>query len=868
MIPQASKSTCTHESSSSSSSSSFFFFTVFTLKAFSFTTQKIPYSVHCNSYAPSEAIPTHRILTRYRFLEPIATHYTGGRNILDSSQRSIFFEAARNIFATNVVDTYKVHARLTFASSNIYYHPSNFTSIRSNYPRVGGIYRLPLVFNLDGFWSVSTNKLCMVGSARWFTKDASPNDSDYFDPISILGFPSVATFKYNYTLVCNEDCNHVAKAKTLQDSVTSMRSLDICSLFLQRFTTYKLQYPSNCNNCSLFGQAHNGYLPSFVSLYAIQCSHEEKKLRLLVEFQDRRFTPYDQSFQPDISLIGEGTWNGTKDELCILACSILNQSDPLGAAGVGDCSTRLTLWFPAVRSITKTHTTEGLIWTTNLTDELRFSRMAEFQSFDHSQENYGSNSKYDYTQMEKVRRIFPKKKRAGAKYSFGFYGFDMFVKHKNMVSSGSVVPIFVGGMRFNDYRIGNSNFSSWQEVMPSMAETTTYIGPVNINFEISFMLNTSSISRSGISSLNLSTTQNDKVEISAEGIYDDETGQICMVGCRNLIKNASFDCEILVTFQLPQGHGSLIKGNIKSLRKKSDVLYFEKLDIVSLTITEAEAIDTIWIMDLKIIMHLISNTLMCVFTGRQLFHLKKRPEITSFISALTMLILTLGHMIPLVLNFTRIQQNVPIGRNGLLEVNEVIVRIVVMAAFILQFRLLQLTWNAKKNRWIYELRTLFICLPMYFISGLAMLLLNWNNNNGAISSQNQHSIWGNVRSYTQLTLDGFLFPQIILNFFQMSKGNALNHSFYIGATFIRLLPHLYDLYRVEKYINHQLDWLYIYANPRADFYSPSWDMAIVCGCLVLAVIVFFQQRFGGRFMFPKRFQEHVEYETVPATSNG
>ncbi|KAD4178966.1 hypothetical protein E3N88_27557 [Mikania micrantha] len=787
MIPQASKSTCTHESSSSSSSSSFFFFTVFTLKAFSFTTQKIPYSVHCNSYAPSEAIPTHRILTRYRFLEPIATHYTGGRNILDSSQRSIFFEAARNIFATNVVDTYKVHARLTFASSNIYYHPSNFTSIRSNYPRVGGIYRLPLVFNLDGFWSVSTNKLCMVGSARWFTKD------DYFDPISILGFPSVATFKYNYTLVCNEDCNHVAKAKTLQDSVTSMRSLDICSLFLQRFTTYKLQYPSNCNNCSLFGQAHNGYLPSFVSLYAIQCSHEEKKLRLLVEFQDRRFTPYDQSFQPDISLIGEGTWNGTKDELCILACSILNQSDPLGAAGVGDCSTRLTLWFPAVRSITKTHTTEGLIWTTNLTDELRFSRMAEFQSFDHSQENYGSNSKYDYTQMEKVRRIFPKKKRAGAKYSFGFYGFDMFVKHKNMVSSGSVVPIFVGGMRFNDYRIGNSNFSSWQEVMPSMAETTTYIGPVNINFEISFMLNTSSISRSGISSLNLSTTQNDKVEISAEGIYDDETGQICMVGCRNLIKNASFDCEILVTFQLPQGHGSLIKGNIKSLRKKSDVLYFEKLDIVSLTITEAEAIDTIWIMDLKIIMHLISNTLMCVFTGRQLFHLKKRPEITSFISALTMLILTLGHMIPLVLNFevilsdTRIQQNVPIGRNGLLEVNEVIVRIVVMAAFILQFRLLQLTWNAKKNRWIYELRTLFICLPMYFISGLAMLLLNWNNNNGAISSQNQHSIWGNVRSYTQLTLD---------------------------------------------------------------------------------VIVFFQQRFGGRFMFPKRFQEHVEYETVPATSNG
>ncbi|XP_076905570.1 uncharacterized protein LOC143561339 [Bidens hawaiensis] len=814
----------------------FILFTVFTSKAFSL----ISYYDNCNSFAP-EATPTSKMFTRFPFLEPVTSHYTGGQNILDQdpqSQRSILFKATRNIFRTNVVDTYKIQARLSFFSSYMY-NPdpaSTFTNIKPNYSRE---HPHTLVFDLDGFWSVSTSKLCMVGSARWSTKEgkplklnavlklkfyrfinlnnslvsgtleslASPNDFDYFNPISMLGFPRVATFKYKYTLVSNEECN---VTKTVQDLVISMKSLDACSIFTQRFITYKLEYPSNCKNCSLFGQDHNGYLPTFMSLNGIQCSREDNKMRVLVEFQDRRFTRYDKSFQPSISLIGEGTWNGIKDELCIVACHILNQSDPLGSARVGDCSVRLSLWFPAVRSITKTHNTEGQIWSTNLKDDLGSFKMAKFKSFDHSRENYGM--KYEYTQMERVRRICPKNKHVGNKYQrdeyqSGYHSFDMYVKHKNMVSPGFAVAMFVGSRGFNEYTI--------EAVSPTAdVSTPTYSGPVNVSFEISFMLNISSVSRSGISSLNLSSTDDNRVEISAEGVHDDETGQVCMVGCRNLIKNSSFDCEILVKFQLPRGKQSLIKGNIESLREKRDVLYFESLDIVSYTLTETEARESMWRMDLEIIMVLISDTLTCVFIGRQLFHLKKTSEMVNSISVLMMLILTLGHMVPLVLNYeaifsnTRKQQNVLIRNNGLVEVNEVIVRIVTMVAFVLQSRLLQLTWIAKKNHWIHEIRTLFICLPTYIISGLAMLLANWNNNSYTISSQ--HSIW-------------------------------------------RLL-------RGQRYISHQFDRLYIYANPRADFYSPSWDIVIVCGGLVLAVIVFLQQCFGGRFMFPKRFQEHVEYE--------
>ncbi|KAD4178965.1 hypothetical protein E3N88_27556 [Mikania micrantha] len=882
----------------------FIFFTVFTFKAFSFTDQSLSYSDHCDSHAP-EVIPNGRMFTRYPFLEPVTSHYTGGQNILDqdpSSQRSIVFETTRNVFKTSEVDTYKIQAKLSFYSSNIYYSHYNFSNTRSNYSRVGWRYRDALVFNLDGFWSVSTSKLCMVGSASWSTKEgnplklnavlklnlarfinlnnslvsgileslASPDDQDYFDPISMLGFPRVAPFKYHYALVSNEECN-VLKTLSPQDSLTSMGSLHICSIFTERHTTYKLEYPSNCTNCSLFGQK-DGNLPTFMSLYAIQCSRKDRKLRFLVEFQDRRHTPYDQSFQPDISLIGEGTWNGTKDELCIIACRILNQNDPLGSAHVGDCSIRMTLWFPGVRSITRTHTTEGQIWTTNFTDDLGWFTMAKFQSFDHSRENYALN--YEYTQTEKVRRNCPKKKSVGARYHLDYYGFDMFVKNKKMIWSGSAVPIFMGSRMLFDYAIMNAN--TWQDTLPPAADisTTNYSGPVNISFEISFKLNISSSSRSRISTLHLYSTDDDRVDISAEGVYDEETGQICMVGCRNL-KNTSFDCEILVKFQLPRGNESLIKGNIESLREKSDELYFEKLNTVSLTFTEAEARESIRIMDLEIIMVLISDALMCVFTGLQLFHLKKSPDMVKFISVTMMQILTLGHMVPLVLNFeaifsnTRNQQNVPIGSNGLLEMNEVIVRIVTMVAFILQFRLLQLTWIAKKDHWIHEIRTLLICLPAYIIGGLAMLLVNHKNNYNTIVSQlsSQRSILGDLRSYAGLTIDGFLFPQLILNIFHISKGNVLSYSFYLGTTFVRLLPHAYDLYRGQRYISHQFDRLYIYANPRSDFYSPSWDITIVCGGLVFAVIVFLQQRFGGRLMFPKRFQGHVEYEMVAVTNN-
>lgn len=397
--------------------------------------------------------------------------------------------------------------------------------------------------------------------------------------------------------------------------------------------------------------------------------------------------------------------------------------------------------------------------------------------------------------------------------------------------------------------------------------------------------------------------------ISAEGIYYRDTGILCMIGCwhlgsinHNLISNDSLDCSLMINVQFPPLHaeyGEIVKGTIESTRAKSDPLYFERLQLSSNSITTTQAKASIWRMDLEITMVLISNTLACIFVGLQLFYMKKHPHVHPFISIVMVIVLTLGHMIPLLLNFealfvaNRNQTNVFLGSGGWLEVNEVIVRVVTMIAFLLQLRLLQLTWSARqddgrqKELWVSERKVLYVTLPMYIAGGLITWFVHqWKNSYQRplgsflqphrkgyqlhtlrpLLPYQRHSFWEDIKAYAGLLLDGFLLPQILFNLFFNSGEKALASSFYIGTTIVRLLPHAYDLYRAHS-STWYLDLSYIYANHRMDFYSTSWDIIIPCGGLLFAVLIYLQQRFGGRCILPKRFRESSAYEKVPVISN-
>jgi hypothetical protein len=201
-----------------------------------------------------------------------------------------------------------------------------------------------------------------------------------------------------------------------------------------------------------------------------------------------------------------------------------------------------------------------------------------------------------------------------------------------------------------------------------------------------------------------------------------------------------------------------------------------------------------------------------------------------------------------------------------------------MVAFLLQFHLLQKTWSARwsdgnqKSLWAAEKKVLFVALPLYLAGALVPVVVNlWNSSENDVmmdtasfTSYPPRSLWGGLKSYAGLVLDGFLLPQILLNMFWNTKRRSLSCSFYIGNTFVRLLPHAYDLYRAHNYARHY-DGPYIYASHGADFYSSTWDVVIPLGGLLFALIIYLQQKFGGRCIFPRRLRELKGYEKVPVS---
>lgn len=76
-------------------------------------------------------------------------------------------------------------------------------------------------------------------------------------------------------------------------------------------------------------------------------------------------------------------------------------------------------------------------------------------------------------------------------------------------------------------------------------------------------------------------------KVSAEGIYDRENGNLCMIACRhvlskdqNLSEKDMLDCGMKINLQfspLDATNRRSVNGTIESTRRKSDPLYFEPL---------------------------------------------------------------------------------------------------------------------------------------------------------------------------------------------------------------------------------------------------------------------------------------------------
>ncbi|KAK1405159.1 Ubiquitin-conjugating enzyme 25 [Heracleum sosnowskyi] len=851
-------------------------FVLLILFKFTVSTSKISisYSKQCASVVP-EATPTTYADFASPYLQTATTYFTGGERIFGEnsthiSYTSLYFQTSRNVYATNSHGVYKIDAELTFSvhSIEMHYPVSNSTHGRSSRrPRGSG----RLKFLLHGFWSESSGKGCFVGSAPWYSSIGEPlnleamfkinysksstysngfvngelqslshlNDEAYFEPIYILSFPQVN--QYEYKLISEE----IVKSLYVLDyfrksSVLGSRPGEICSLFDRNHYTFTLEYASSCSSslkdCSPLSGVLT-YRPTYVSLYSIQCDEYGNKMRFLVHLTNRNNGGRDEKFDPSATLVGEGLWDEKTNSLVIVACRI-SSSNSFGDAHVGDCSLRLSLYYPSTWSIKNRDKAVGQIWTNKTAQDVGYFGMIKFRTSDVDMKVPGF--KYKYTEIENVNKLCPKK----------------------AVTRGKRYPRSNESFLYSSLFLSNSGWGGSGEIVKSEDEFGNVVSenvPVNVSFKLSFWSKSNNVKlEAGHSSLNISLNSNGHLVISAEGVYDARTGYLCMVGCRNLGSNNSLDCEILLNFQFPESirtEGGFFKGSMQSTRKQSDPHFFQHLNVSSSAFLSYEAHRSLWRIDLEITMVLISTTNACIFVCFQLYHVKRYPNTVPYMSLVMLAILTLGHMVPLVLNFEAVFMAKQNTENVIL------------------------TWTARRTGKsnepgisVAEKKTLLVSLPIYAVSGLVAFLWNWKKNyygrapcafDYSQAQCQQYTLWGNFRSYAGLILDGFLLPQVLLNIFQMSRRSALSMPFYLGTTLVHIVPHAYDLYRANNYVPAHVKDAYLYADPSADYYSATWDIIIPLAGLLLVVIIFLQQRYGGRIILPRKFREVELYAKVP-----
>ncbi|KAK6124346.1 hypothetical protein DH2020_041916 [Rehmannia glutinosa] len=876
----------------------------------------VSYSDHCYDVVRDPPLlpnPNPPIINP-RFLALRHAHVDGNKTKKDISviPRSLSF-STHKAYRTQKDAVFKIEAVLSLIGVGYY---RNFTRrglrlVHFRPPRIpltsGGPWN-SVSFSLSGFWDSVSGKLCMIGPG--FGKLSSNyvvlkldylNSSSIFSSlvngtlesldvnkesgfnlklISILG---VNLRSYKYELIDKES---ESNAFGLLDD-TSNISLGVEDLGQKLCTyiisagTFDLEYKNDCNsvNCYFLGRGNGNFMPSVMHINEIECS-EDGRVRFLLGFGDSGHNGYRMPFEPNATLVTEGKWDGKKRRLDMVGCRIFSDWDE---GFVGECLIRLSLRFPARWTLRDRSSVVGELWSSRSVNETGYFGRVMLSSVKNKNIR-ATGLRYAYSEIENTRRSCANKtieKGVTGKYPNALSSdmrFDMVVRNKKVTDLwGYSSPLFVGSRPYQlSSLFGREADSTWQEKKNHS----------NVN-NVSYIL---SVATSHDFKLSSEYMKIKSFEISAEGTYDSESGHLCMIGCMHVGppkvrvgRNLSLDCAILVDIQYPPvngRNGETVKGTIESTQEKSDSLYFEPFEIISRSIYAGQAKDTLWRMDLEITMVLISNTLSCIFIGLQLLHVKRHADVLPLISVIMLIVLTLGHLIPLLLNFEalftmgRNSVNVYFDGGGWLEVNEVLVRVITMIAFLLEFRLLQMAWSARsadgspKNLWIPEKKVLYLSLPMYIGGGLIAWFVHLSKKSHQRPllrirhfGYKRQSLWADFKSYGGLILDGFLLPQIMFNLFSDSKEKALAPSFYVGTTFVCLLPHAYDLYR-----SHSSTWSfgYIYANPRLDYYSTAWDIIISFGGLLLVVLIYLQQRFGGQCLLPRRFwRRSTTYEKVP-----
>lgn len=601
----------------------------------------------------------------------------------------------------------------------------------------------------------------------------------------------------------------------------------------------------------------------------------------------------------DMTLSAEGIWTSSSGQLCMVGC--------LGP-GDGGCHSRICLYIPTSFSIDQRSIVFGRI--SSISDRahtlyypLSFEKPAHPLQLWTKLSSYPSGGTYKYSKIKLAGAFLERsepfdfgtviKKSLLSYPRKGNNDNDDLVNLSNLADDLTLntyvlpdplpkVRIERPFLRMEMLSLGSLLGRSWAYQNISVVNGWTPATPKAVSTEKELLLNVSAeLTLSGKSYSNVSV-------LFLEGLYNPIDGKMYLIGCRDVRASSKIlfesmdlevglDCLIEVKVEYPPTTARWLinptaKISIASQRNDDDPFHFSKINLQTLPILYREQRqDILSRRGVEGLLRILTLSIAVVCIVSQLFYIRDNTTSVPFISLVMLGVQALGYSIPLITGaealFARLASeyeapSYKFEKNEWFRIIDYLVKILVLAAFLLTLRLGQKVWKSRirlltrtplePQRVPNDKRVLLITSGIHAVGFLVVLVIHYINASSRPIHQdtyidprgNNHKLleWEiQLEEYVGLVQDFFLLPQIIGNFFWQINCKPLRKAYYIGVTVVRLLPHVYDSIRAPVF-NPYFSEEYEFVNPSLDFYSKFGDVVIPVTAAVLAIILFIQQK--------------------------
>ncbi|KAG2304742.1 hypothetical protein Bca4012_063798 [Brassica carinata] len=762
----------------------------------------------------------------------------------------------------------------------------------------------------------------------------------YFDKISIS---SQLSKSVQYSFVSDELVSKACDKNSTISGIDVYKGKGFCDLLRRVASNAPLTVLPNwkcngtqafCGKLGPFGSNGDGGFKG-VSLYMqnIHCQEADDDNAVAkvsavfraVRPDENLYLSGRRSALDNMTVTAEGVWKASSGELCMVACR-------RGQADL--CNARVCLYIPTTFSIRQRSILVGrfscLIKDKNLSPSfspLSFEKLVDPMDMQNYFQSTVTHPFYSYSKTDEAGGILERNQE----FSFGTIikkSVMKFPKLEDSEDSLSSLSLLAEDLTFHtpaftDKKTLGTNFGMdvlslgplfglfWRSSNDSIQEQTTPYRTKDQYTEKQLLLNVSAqISLTGGEAFgNFS-------KIYLEGLYDEHTGRMYLVGCRDVrasweVLSASgdledgLDCLMDVVVSYPPIKSRWLadptaKVSISSRRPDDDPLYFKPLKLKTTPVFyRRQREDILSRAGVEGILRVLTLTFSIGCITSQLFYIRTKTDLVPFLSLVMLGVQALGYSLPLITGAEALFKrkaasgtayetpSYDLQRSQWFNVIDYTVKLLVMVCFLLTLRLCQKVWKSRVRlvtrtpqepyRVPSDKRVLLVSLFLHALGYILALVLHPARTQvyGGYTPAATNWWQTETEEYIGLVQDFFLLPQVIANFiWQIDSKQPLRKLYYLGITLVRLFPHVYDYLIGSVPDPYFIGEEHEFVNPNLDFFSKFGDVAIPVTAVLLAVIVFVQQRWDydklsqalsfGRFrILPSR---SVKYERVKSES--